>query len=100
MAEGLTLAEREAFEQLFRADYDDRERRALCRAALARLEAALAEPPHWVDELVGRWVAWSMQRSSMASDVHDPELSSLHEGASETFRRCARELRERAKENA
>lgn len=44
MGDVLTPEERDAFERLFRADYDCRVRRAICRAALGRLVAACSEP--------------------------------------------------------
>lgn len=71
--------------------------------ALDALETALlalageTPQPHWVDELWGRWTAWAMQHESMQAR-RDPETESLHEGAVLAYRRCASELRARAKE--
>jgi len=71
--------------------------------AFKALEAALAvlageaPQPHWVDELWGRWTAWAMQHESLQAR-RDPETESLHEGAVLAYRRCASELRKRAKE--
>lgn len=66
------------------------------------LEAALADVPEpaldseAVGELWGRWTAWAMQHESMQKR-RDPETEPLHEDAALAYRRCAAELRKRAK---